>query len=66
MVWDESIRMGCGVASGGFGTVVICQYNPAGNYVGADLKQRVHPPKDGVSTLDQWNKVAAYVNGECK
>ena len=36
IVWDDSVNIGCGVArcSGGWGTIVVCQYGPGGNYTG--------------------------------
>ena len=63
--------IGCGVASGDGsnggrrGTVVNCQYSPPGNYVGA-YKNRVQPPKPGVSAYEQWETVSAYVDEQCK
>ena len=34
MVWRDTRQVGCGVASGGGDTYLICRYAPAGNYVG--------------------------------
>jgi uncharacterized protein YkwD len=36
IVWESSTAIGCGVArcSGGWGTIVVCQYGPGGNYGG--------------------------------
>lgn len=36
IVWDDSTAIGCGVArcSGSWGTIVVCQYGPGGNYTG--------------------------------
>lgn len=36
LVWSSSTAIGCGVArcSGGWGTIVVCQYGPGGNMVG--------------------------------
>jgi len=34
MVWRGTRQVGCGVASGGGDTYLICRYAPAGNYIG--------------------------------
>eukprot|EP00281_Chroomonas_sp_CCMP1168_P022975 CAMPEP_0206229044 /NCGR_PEP_ID=MMETSP0047_2-20121206/9485_1 /ASSEMBLY_ACC=CAM_ASM_000192 /TAXON_ID=195065 /ORGANISM="Chroomonas mesostigmatica_cf, Strain CCMP1168" /LENGTH=314 /DNA_ID=CAMNT_0053652313 /DNA_START=37 /DNA_END=978 /DNA_ORIENTATION=+ len=34
VVWDTSLKLGCGVASCTNGQVVVCQYSPPGNYIG--------------------------------
>jgi len=34
MVWRTTREVGCGVASGGGDTYLICRYAPAGNYIG--------------------------------
>jgi len=34
MVWRATKQVGCGVASGGGDTYLICRYAPAGNYMG--------------------------------
>lgn len=34
MVWRGTTAVGCGVATGANGTVVVCNYSPPGNFVG--------------------------------
>jgi hypothetical protein len=34
LVWRTSTRLGCGIAHCGHTTVMVCNYSPAGNYIG--------------------------------
>jgi len=35
MIWENSTELGCGTSSSAtWGTIVVCQYNPPGNYTG--------------------------------
>lgn len=35
MLWKSSTKVGCGVSRGDYGTVVVCNYEPAGNVANA-------------------------------
>jgi len=44
-LWDDTTEVGCGVATKGSETYVVCQYSPPGNYIG-QYASHVHPLKD--------------------
>ena len=60
MVWDTSVKIGCGVASGSGGTIVNCQYYVHGNYVGS-YAHHVQHLKEGVNPRDQYSMTSKYV-----
>ncbi len=43
-VWKGTTELGCGYSACGGSPLYVCNYNPAGNYVG-QVQQNVFPPR---------------------